>query len=208
MSVLLDRLISLLAPSFCLACGAASGRAGPLCPGCRGALERGRPVQGAGAGCWAAFPYDGPAGALVRALKFGGRAGVADTMAAHLAANAPPGLLAGTIVPVPMHPAHRRRRGLDHSRALADALAERSGLPLRACLVRSGDPRPQVGRGRSERIRGPAGAIRCAEAAPPRALLIDDVVTTGSTLAACTLALRQAGAREVAAIVYARTSAR
>jgi predicted amidophosphoribosyltransferase len=67
-----------------------------------------------------------------------------------------------------------------------------------------------VGRGRIERVAGIAGtvAVRAGAAAPVRALLVDDVVTTGATLAACTSALRAAGVRQIAAIAYARTGAR
>jgi predicted amidophosphoribosyltransferase len=147
---------------------------------------------------------------MVRALKFGGRVPVADVMAAQLASHAPPELLAGTLVPVPVHAAHRRRRGLAHAYVLADALSGRTGLPMMDCLERSGDPRPQVGRGRRERMAGVAGAISLRSGAEPpqRVLLVDDVVTTGATVAACTKALRVAGVKRVAAIAYARTAAR
>jgi ComF family protein len=203
-------LLALVAPPLCIVCGADAGRAAPLCRACRAELARsgrGRVVPG---GTWAAFPYEGPAGAMVRALKFGGRVPIAAVMAAQLASHAPPDLLAGTLVPVPVHDAHRRRRGLAHAHALADALSRRTGLPMADCLARSGDSRPQVGRGRRERMAGVAGAvsIRPGFEPPPAALLVDDVVTTGATMAACTNALRVAGAKKVTAIAYARTAAR
>ena len=203
---MLARVIGLLVPPLCVACGADAGRAAPLCGECRAAM---RPLTGA-SHPWAAFAYEGPAGALVRALKFGGRAAVADAMAAQIAALAPPELLRGAVVPVPVHPAHSRRRGINHAAALGRALARRAGLPFADCLVRSGDPRPQVGRGRQARIRGPAGsiAIRVGVDPPSAALLVDDVVTTGATLAACIGALRVAGCQQTTAVVYARTTAR
>jgi ComF family protein len=159
---------------------------------------------------WAAFPYDGPAGALVRSLKFGGRIPIADVAAAQLAANAPPELLAGVIVPVPLHPARLRRRGFNHSRILAASLARRTGLSVSDCLERVGDPRPQVGRGRRDRIAAMQGRVRVKPGrdAPERALLVDDVVTTGATLAACAAALRAAGCSTVAALAYSRTRGR
>jgi predicted amidophosphoribosyltransferase len=206
---MLARVIGLVVPPLCVACGADAGRAAPLCRECRAAM---RPLCGsasAGAHPWAAYPYEGPAGTLVRALKFGGRAAIADAMAAQIAALAPPGLLRGAVVPVPVHPAHSRRRGIDHAAALGRALARRAHLPFADCLVRSGDPQPQVGRGRQARIRGPAGSIELRAGAdpPPEALLVDDVVTTGATLAACADALRVAGSLTTP-IVYARTTAR
>jgi predicted amidophosphoribosyltransferase len=114
------------------------------------------------------------------------------------------------VVPVPVHPAHARRRGVDHAAALARALARRTGLPFADCLVRSGDPQPQVGRGRQARIRGPAGQvdIRPGVHAPRIALLIDDVITTGATLAACCTTLRVAGCQGIVPIAFARTTAR
>jgi predicted amidophosphoribosyltransferase len=209
---MLTRLLGLLVPPLCIACGADAGRATPICRDCRAAMSAGggRQTQLLGLDCYAAFTYDGPAGAVVRALKFGGRAALADVMAAQLVAHAPPCLLHGTVVPVPVHPLHRRRRGVDHSHALAAALARRAGLPLSACLVRTGDPRPQVGRGRRERIGGPLGAIAVKPGIglPQATLIVDDVVTTGATIAACIRALRVAGATPISALTYARTTAR
>jgi predicted amidophosphoribosyltransferase len=205
---MLTRLIALLVPPLCLACGADAGRAVPLCRACRRQMHAGAPAPAAAS--WAAFPYDGPAGALVRALKFGGRTTVADVMAAQIAALAPPDLLRGAVVPVPVHRDHRRRRGIDHAAALGKALARRAGLAYAPCLVRVGDPQPQVGRGRKARMRGPAGSVivRPGARVPSQALLVDDVITTGATLAACITALRDSGSQQITPVVYARTTAR
>jgi ComF family protein len=207
---MLGNLISLVAPPLCIACAGDAGRAGPLCRECRAELARSARSAGQTGACWAAFPYDGPAGAMVRSLKFGGRIPIAEVMAAQIAAQAPPDLLRGTLVPVPVHAAHRRRRGMAHAYLLAEALGERTGLAVADCLQRVGDPRPQVGRGRRERMAGLAGAIavRPGTEAPGVALLVDDVVTTGATIAACAQALRAAGSSSFTAIAYARTGAR
>jgi predicted amidophosphoribosyltransferase len=207
----LAALLSILAPPLCIACAGDAGRAAPLCRECRAELMgsvRHAPDAPA-AGVWAPFPYEGPAGALVRALKFGGRLPVADLMAAQVASNAPPGLIAGSLVPAPVHPSHRRRRGLAHAEVLAEALARRTGLTVHDCLERTGDPRRQVGRSRRERRSGPAGSIGLRPGGVPvRALIVDDVVTTGATIAACARALRAAGCRDIAAVAYARTQGR
>jgi predicted amidophosphoribosyltransferase len=169
-----------------------------------------RPHPAAPGGTWAAFAYDGPAGALVRALKFQGRAALADAMAAQLVANAPPGLLCGTVVPVPVHNEHRKRRGIDHAAALATAVAARAGLAYSDCLERVGDPLTQVGRGRVERMGGPHGAIRVRAGieVPGSAVVVDDVLTTGATLVACFRALSESGCGRMTAVAFARTAAR
>jgi len=210
----LARLLSLLAPPLCVCCGCAASLHQPLCRACLDDLRwlSFEQPPGAGVPVWAAVSYEGPARALVRALKFRGAVGLVDAMAAQMAANAPPGLLEGrSLVPVPLHPARRRRRGFNQAEQLAVRLARRAGLALFDCLERSagGARSSQVGRGREERLRAVEGIrMRAGAAVPLRVLLVDDVVTTGSTLAACAAALERAGVREVGAVVYARTPGR
>jgi ComF family protein len=200
----------LLAPPLCWSCRAPAARGAPLCRECRRRLCPAGPLPGSAPGLpiSAALVYEGPARDLVRALKFRGALGVADPMAALMAAAAPAALLGGSLVPVPLHPARRRRRGFNQAECLARALARRTGLPVADCLVRRGAERRQLGRGRGARLAGPAGSVAVAGPVPARALLVDDVVTTGATLRACAGALRTAGVPEVAAFAFARTPAR
>jgi ComF family protein len=211
----LGRLLSLVAPPLCVCCGAAAPIHQPLCRECLGDLRwlAFEQPHSAGVPVWAAVSYEGPARALVRALKFRGATGLVDAMAAQMTANAPPGLLEGrSLVPVPLHAARRRRRGFNQAAELAAALARRAGLVASDCLERTagGAHASQVGMGREERLGALDGSIRVRPGAPVplRALLVDDVVTTGSTLAACARALSDAGVREVGAMVYARTPGR
>jgi ComF family protein len=158
---------------------------------------------------WAPVAYEGPARELVKALKFHGATAVADAMAALIVAGAPE-VIFGTsaLVPVPLHPGRRRSRGFNQAEVLANAIARRTGLPVAPCLTRSGSNRTQVGRGRAARLLGPAGEIEVAQTTPAEAVLVDDVVTTGGTLAACAAALRAAGSKRVAAVAFARTAGR
>jgi ComF family protein len=207
LGTVLIRLLGVLAPPLCVVCRADAGRAAPVCRECRALLARTADGRMRG-GVWAAFSYDGPAGAIVRALKFGGGVALADVMAGHIAALAPPALLSGALVPVPLHRARERKRGFNHAQKLAEALGRRAGVPVAGCLRRTGDPGPQMGRGRSARLRSPAVSVQADGVVPVRALLVDDVVTTGATIAACAAALRQGGCREIGALTYARTPGR
>lgn len=213
------RLLELIAPPLCWSCGGSARAHEPLCAGCRRGLRwlGGEPERLHGLPVWAPVAYEGPARRLVQALKFRGAAAVAGPLAAQIVANAPPAMLApGTaLVPVPLQPARLRRRGFNQAERIAAGVARRARLELADCLERPGASGPgaaatQVGRGRADRLAALAGAIRLRPpAAPPaRALLVDDVITTGATLAACAAALRAAGTREVAAIAYARTPGR
>jgi ComF family protein len=204
----------MLVPPLCWGCGGPARRREPLCLKCRSSLRRlaAEPAVLCGVRVWAPVAYAGPARELVRALKFRGALGVADGMAAQIVAGAPAGwldsLAPAALVPVPLHPWRVRRRGFNQARVLAAAVGRRAGLAVVDCLVRSGPAGTQVGRGRAERRAGPEGAIAARSPTPARAILVDDVATTGATLAACAAALRAAGAREVAGLAFARTPGR
>lgn len=200
---------ALLAPPLCWSCRGPAGRGAALCRACRRLLRflPSEPVAVSGVRVWAPIAYEGPGRSLVRGLKSRGALSLADEMAALVVATAPEGFLPGVLVPVPLHPARLRRRGFNQAVVLAEAIARRTGVAVSDCLRRGAGP-SQVGRGRQARLAGPAGSIEARGRAPGRALIVDDVVTTGGTLAACATALRAAGAGDVAAVAFARTPGR
>ncbi len=147
--------------------------------------------------------YEGVARDLVRALKFDAALGVAPLLGAQVVATLPDDLRGLPVVPVPAQAGRRRRRGYDPAGVLAAAVARRGRLDLVACLRRVDRAPRQVGARRAARRAAPL-RIEPVAAAPARVLLVDDVHTTGATLHACALALREAGAGWVGAVTYAR----
>jgi predicted amidophosphoribosyltransferase len=150
----------------------------------------------------------GPEAALGGAAAEAALGGAAAEAALGVAGAFPPPAPRPVLVPVPLHPRRLRRRGYNQAALIADALARRVGLEVADCLARTGSAATQVGRGRAERRSGPAGSIESRAPVPDRALLVDDVATTGATLGACAATLRVAGCVEVAALVFARTIGR
>lgn len=190
----------------------------PWCAGCRTpfAFDRGPDVRCAAclavspphAGVLAAVAYGDTAASLAIRLKHGGRIALAETMAGPMARWMPGD--AELMVSVPLHRWRLWRRGFNQAALIANAVSRRTGVPCdHRVLVRARPTRLLRGLGRSARARTVAGAF--AVAAPRReaisgrhVVLVDDVYTTGATAHACTRALRNAGARSVTILCWAR----
>jgi ComF family protein len=111
------------------------------------------------------------------------------------------------IVPVPLHPARERERGFNQATLLAELLSARIAVPLRSVLERIRYTTTQTAYDRSERMENLHDAFRLRKkmnVRELRVLLIDDVLTTGSTLSECARILKEAGAISVHAATAAR----
>jgi len=214
-------ILNLLLPAKCVVC-AAGGK--QLCDGCRESLPllrsplcercgaptvwpvaRCRECSGrrlAFASARAAVEYDGGVRRFVAAWKERGLRGLA-SLAASVVEEVVPRPSAHQITFVPPDGDRSRKRGHHPPEWLARELGRRWQLPVTPLLGRTRPLPPQRGLARAERRRNVRGAFR-ASAARSRILLVDDVYTTGSTVAAAASALRAAGAARVDVVTFAR----
>jgi ComF family protein len=158
----------------------------------------------------AAASYRGPAASLVRAFKFRGLECAAREAGRAMArdfARRPELRSFDALVPVPLHPRRERERGFNQAALLARELGAATGLPVQELLERPRAAAPSWRLGRAERRAELSGAFAPrpgAAATGRRLLLIDDVCASATTLEECALALRRAGALDVAGYAFAR----
>jgi len=181
-------------PQRCVVCEVPGGA---LCSSCAAQLVPapvGSPVP-------ALVAYQGVGRAVMANLKYRGARGVIGLVADGLARLAPAGVQAVTWAPTSA--GRRQRRGFDQAELLARAVARRLGVPARRLLVRRAGDSPQTGQGRDARLVGPS--FVAVGLVPGRVLVVDDIVTTGATLAAACTALRVGGAHRVWPVAVAAT---
>ena len=190
----------MLIPTTCPVCWAQ----GPApCARCAAELRRGPalPAPPGLDGCAALLAYEGAGRELVARLKYRNARSSLPFLARGMATVAPGPV--DVVTWAPTTPSRLRSRGFDQARLLARAVACELRLPCRALLRRGAGP-PQTGRDAEARRAGPPFTPR-RPVHGRRVLLVDDVLTTGATVAAAARALRQAGATEVHVVVAART---
>ena len=144
---------------------------------------------------------------IISEMKYGDKPGLADLLVPFVAFALGDRIPSGTAaVPVPVHASKRRERGYNQSRILAKGLAGAKDLRLCDMLVKS---RMTVSQTTLEKDRRATNVVGCFRSRKPgasrldRALLVDDVVTTGSTLRECARALLAAGTKEISACAVA-----
>ena len=220
----LEGVLTALFPqrNLCHACGAPLiAEEGLLCGPCEkllalGALTGGRcetVIDPGIAFAASAYRYSDTAATLVKALKFQSDRSAAIPLADGLAAvyvQYAELQAADFCVAVPVHYRRLRKRGYNQSEVLAAAFCERVGLPLETdALIRVHHKHSQVGQGREARRMNISGAFAASTRGRGvirgrRVLLMDDVLTTGSTAIECAHALIRAGAEQVLLLTACR----
>lgn len=156
------------------------------------------------------FSYRGPAGHIVRSLKYRGARYLAPDFAA--AALRVPWLADflgdSVLVPVPLHPRRLGERGFNQSLLIAEAIGATTGNPVAPMLERKRYTRTQTHLDRQQRLRNVKNAFDLSATRPLSSsvpiTIIDDVFTTGSTLNACSAALYAAGYEDLRILAFAR----
>jgi ComF family protein len=207
-----SRLLDVLAPPRCAACDSAAR--GVFCDACASGL------RSDDADDWldevplvAVGPYAPPLSTAVVRLKYEGRAelalGLAELLAPRLRSLELP--RSTLLVPVPLHAKRLASRGYNQAALLAQALGSALSLPCAPrLLLRTRETERQVGQSRELRLTNAEGAFELNPRAVARhsgragIVLIDDVVTTGSTVRACAQALAAGGIPLLAVAAVAR----
>lgn len=149
--------------------------------------------------CWASLRYDDPVSGMLLRYKFHQDL-AAGRLLAQLMALAPPPWPLAPLVAVPLHPTRLRRRGYDQAAELVRLI----GSPRWQGLQRIRATLPQSERNADARRHNLDGAFAVQGRVPDAVVLVDDVMTTGSTLHACAEALHRAGCKDIRAWVCAR----
>ena len=211
---MLSLLLNLLLPSYCAGC---ETRGAPVCPTCcrtwGSPAEVARAPLATLAPAYALARYEGAAKRILIAYKERGRRDAAPFLGRALAEGlaALPGSRGSPwcLVPAPSRRVASRVRGGPHVRRIAEESARLIGACVAPALTLKGG-RDAVGLNRSERVANLEGHLRfAAEGRPPpgtSVVVVDDVITTGATSAACVTALKNAGVPVAAVLALLATA--
>ncbi len=219
-------------PSRCLLCGVRGAQVIGLCQSCAAELPRNDcrcarcalPLDAPASLCgrcqrrappwesaWVPFRYQYPLDRLEARFKFGGDLAAGQVLARAWCESIVPSELPQAIVPVPLHRARLRSRGYNQALELAKPVSKRLRIPLlRDALQRARATAAQSELTAVQRRRNVRGAFFARfDGNPPQHLaILDDVFTTGATLAECARVLKRAGVQRVDVWALARAPAR
>ena len=209
-----ENLLELLFPTRCCFCRRVCGKGLPLCKHCSAQYPDLSPAAQRQSltrslTCWSPLRYGGAVREALLRYKFHSLVAYAPVFGKFMRKCLDENEIScDSITWVPLSRRRLRKRGYDQARLLAEALAVRLSLPCERTLVKKRNNPPQSRTGRaSARKANVAGAYEAAKGVSLRGksiLLIDDIVTTGSTLSECAGVLRRAGAASVSAATVAR----
>lgn len=201
-----EGLWGLLSPAQCAACDGPVPAASPFCGGCAPLLDPVSTEQRPPAPTAALYLYGGPLAQALQRLKYAGRSDLARGLAGLLVDQAA-GAYGGRIdrvVPLPLSSRRLRERGYNQVTLLARPLARSLGVTLDTrSLLRVRDTASQAGLSRAARQHNVRGAFRCSARRADRVLVLDDVRTSGATLAEAAATLSAAGCAEVYTLAVA-----
>lgn len=177
-----------------------------LCSVCRKNLNELRERSGTG-DLRSVWKYAGSAKQLVTRLKFGCNGDCAEVLASGMAEVIRQMQIPADAVLtwVTMPKKRRLDRGIDHGMELCRCISEQTGMEVRQLLVRNGRVKTQRGLNKEKRLTNLRRTFSCAEKIDGSVLLVDDVLTTGATVRACTEALLESGAERVYVVTATRT---
>lgn len=210
-------------PFFCRSCwGQPVPLSGPRCPRCGqpfpspdaltyspthlcGTCRRRPPAYSQ---AWSVFAYQPPLKEAIGLFKYHGKAPLARPLGRLMIEYLPPLPRVDAIIPVPLHPHRLREREFNQSALLARQVSRHLRIPLiLGKLIRNRQTAPQTSLKKKDRLtnlRGAFGVTRPESIQEKRILLIDDVMTTGTTLHECAKTLRRTGSGPVYGLTLAR----
>ncbi len=200
-------LLDVLAPPGCAACDTACPPHEPFCDTCGQAAGFEQAQQLDGLPLLVAGPYRPPLSTAIVRFKYSNRPELAGALARLVGPMLTSWELpaSSALVPVPLHPRRLAMRGYNQAALLAQELSRSSGLTnLPRLLRRTREMERQVGKSREQRVENAQGAFELRQPGPPHVVLVDDVITTGSTVRACAQALAAGGVRLAAVVAVAR----
>jgi predicted amidophosphoribosyltransferase len=204
----MNQILDLLLPTPCVLC---SKPGNPFCSKCRSGFELDcAQVTKLGISGFSFCSYESDSALIVNAIKEMGQTSLIGPIASLMARLWPEGLSGPILVPIPSSPANYRRRGYQHTHKLASALEKRlPGSRVVPLLRSSRDRADQSALNPQERIANLNGAfsadLRGFQATNAPIVLIDDVITTGASIAAGVRALEDAGLGPISFCVFAET---